>query len=57
MGEAPPRLSLSFSEDPYVFRQGDFIKIKSDLELVKELQTNHGKWVEGMKQVGHGWGQ
>ena len=52
MGEAPPRLSLTYMDDPFVFSEGDFVKISSRMDQVKELQAGHGEWVETMKQVG-----
>ena len=30
---------------------GDFVKISSDVEKVKEYQTGHGEWVESMIHV------
>ncbi len=50
--EAPPRLSLTFTDDPFVYGEGDFVKISSKMEQVKELQQEHGEWMESMKQVG-----
>lgn len=47
----PPRLSLTFAEDPFRYREGDFVKIGSDPEMVKELQDGHGEWVDAMAQV------
>lgn len=51
MGEAPPRLSLTLPEDPFTFSVGDFVKISSNQERVKELQAGHGEWVDAMKQT------
>ena len=48
-GEAPPRLSLT---ELSTFHEGDFVKINSQLEQVKELQEGHGEWVDNMRQVG-----
>lgn len=30
---------------------GDFVKISSDIQLVKSLQAGHGEWVDTMAQV------
>ena len=64
-GEAPPRLSLNLPDDPFVvataattagYSEGDFVKIGSDLELVKERQEGHGEWLDTMEEVGVVWG-
>ena len=53
VGEAPPRLSLIFQDDPFpVYHVGDFVKISSDANKVKELQPGHGEWLDTMMQVG-----
>ena len=38
------------------FQVGDFVKISSDAETVKLLQTGHGEWVESMIHVREGEG-
>lgn len=38
--------STPFGDDN--FQVGDFVKISSDVEKVKEYQTGHGEWVESM---------
>lgn len=34
-----------------LFEVGDFVKIKDDLRLVKQLQKGHGEWTENTKTV------
>ena len=59
VGEAPPRLSLVLPEDPFTFQPedpftyqpGHFVKVSSDLDQVKELQADHGDWVQAMETV------
>lgn len=34
-----------------LFEVGDYVKIKDDLRLVKQLQKGHGEWTENTKTV------
>lgn len=34
-----------------LFEVGDYVKIKDDLHLVKQLQKGHGEWTENTKTV------
>ncbi len=47
----PLRLPLA-GEDIFSFKEGDFVKISVDKEVVRQLQAGHGEWVESMTQVG-----
>ncbi len=46
----PPAHAPVFPEDE--FNVGDVIKIATDHERVKTLQSGHGEWVESMMMVG-----
>ncbi len=53
LGESLPPLTLPLAgDDSFAFKEGDFVKISVDRELVHQLQTGHGEWVESMTQVG-----
>ena len=52
MGESLPPLTIPpLGGDAFAFKEGDFVKISTDRELVRELQAGHGEWVESMTQV------
>lgn len=56
VGESLPPLTLpplTGGDDSFAFREGDFVKISLDRELVRQLQTGHGEWVDSMTQVIH----
>ena len=44
-----PILDSHHSVSPY--QVGDFIKVSSDIRLVKRLQKGHGEWVDSMQPV------
>ena len=52
IGETLPPLTLPPADpDVFSFKEGDFVKISSDRELVRKLQVGHGEWVDSMAQV------
>ena len=52
ISETLPPLTLPPADpDVFSFKEGDFVKISSDRELVRKLQDGHGEWVDSMAQV------